>query len=104
MSASGDIVTQTGGVDKSMILCYNIYVKLNFNHNYMGETPSFNPEADSHNIAELAKNPLKASDEVQKLMRMGKYEEGNKLLQTILDAQQGKRGRDNEAPPQAMAA
>ena len=68
----------------------------------MGETPGFNPEVGGYNIAELAQNPLKASDEVQKLTRVGKYEDAHKLLWDIVDAQQGKN--KNEEPKQAMAA
>lgn len=69
----------------------------------MGETPGFNPDTDKHNIiAELARNPLRASDEVQKIMRTGDYQRANELLEKILRAQEN-GGRDEE-PRQAMAA
>lgn len=72
----------------------------------MGETQGFNPEMSGYNTAELAKNPLGASDAVQELMRAGKYEDAQTLLDAVVDAQQGKRNDDDEeeVPRQAMAA
>ncbi len=70
----------------------------------MGEIVGFNPDMGSHNVIELARDPLKASDEVQRLMREKKYEEAQQLLDAVVDAQQGKRGSEEEEPRQAVAA
>ena len=69
----------------------------------MGETISFNPEIGGYNLQELARDPLGASDEVQKLMRVGNYEEAKKLLDAVLNTQRGK-GKSEEEPRQAMVA
>ncbi len=70
----------------------------------MGETPGFNPEMGNHNVIELAKNPLRASDEVQKLMGERKYQEAQALLNAVIDKQQGKGVSEDEEPRQEKAA
>ncbi|MBU2542496.1 hypothetical protein KJ785_02980 [Patescibacteria group bacterium] len=67
----------------------------------MGETIRFNPEAEEYNLKELAKDPIGASDEVGKLMKLGKHEEAHKLLKAIITEQGAYK---EEEPKQAMTA
>ena len=73
----------------------------------MGEVRGYNSKeakaGETISIAELAKNPIRASDMVQDLMKVGKYDEAKELLLAVLVAQQNEAKRGKGEVEQRMA-